>query len=53
MTAAMLKTFADARPIFGKLTITKPSHATLRRIETVLTVTLAAQMVGLVIRFAL
>lgn len=48
MTAAVMKTFAYAKPSFGK-----PSHATLRKIETVLTITLAAQIVGLAIRYAL
>lgn len=48
MTAAVMKTVAYAKPIFAK-----PSHATLRKIETVLTITLAAQMVGLTIRYAL
>lgn len=48
MTAAVLKSLAVAKPAFAK-----PSYATLRKIETVLAVVLAAQTVGLVIRYAL
>ena len=48
MTAAVFRTVEFAKPVFAK-----PSPAILRRVETVLTITLVAQMVGLVIRYTI
>lgn len=48
MTAAVIRTVEFAKPVFAK-----PSPAMLRKAETFLTVTLIAQMVGLVIRYAM
>ena len=46
MTAAVIRTVEFAKPVF-----VKPSPATLRKVETFLTITLLAQMVGLAIRY--
>lgn len=48
MTAAVMRTVEFAKPAF-----VKPSPETLRKVETVLTVTLFAQVVGLIIRYSM
>ena len=53
MTAAVIRTVAFAKPAFVKPTFAKPSPATLRKVETFLTITLLAQMVGLAIRYTI
>lgn len=53
MSTAVIKTVAFAKPFIAKSVLAKPSEAMLRKVETLLTITLLAQSIGLVVRYAL